>query len=69
MDDAFGEYDDIEFNITEIIFSRDDGGWYIQQDKKLGGLILSRMTRKIYKSESAAQRELDNGTVKWGKWS
>ena len=52
----------------DIVFSPDDGGWYVSESKS-GKPYGTRSSRKIFPSAHEAKRSYDRGQVKWNKWS
>lgn len=65
----FGTFDSADSCVTDFVYSPDDGGWYIQQDKRLGGKVLTRKTVGIFQSESKAHKALEYNRVRWTKWN
>lgn len=49
-----------------FIYSPDDGGWYVQQDRRRD--LKVRFSKTVFSSPEAAKARLKRGRIKWGPW-
>lgn len=52
---------------TDVVFSEDDGGWYLQQFRNFGDE--SRVCEEIFPNQQEAIDAFDAGTVDWNEWN
>lgn len=59
--------DDIERldDDTDLVYSRDDGGWYIQQEYESAGLGYCERTSIVYRDKSVAIKAYHNNSIEW----
>ncbi len=54
---------------VEVCYSKDDGGWYVQQNETYRGKHRFRTSKEVYKTHTEAEKAYIYGDVKWTKWS